>query len=237
MEQIIAGRFETKGIADTVASVLRAFVDDADICIFHNNPPGQHDAYPVGGDEDEDPGAEGAENSSVGTALAAGLAAGAIGALGGPVVAIGAAAVGAYTGSLMGAMSGLGDHEDAPGKEERRPGGIILSVRIAYPSNEDRVIDVLRKEGAAGIERARGEWRDGDWADFDPVAAPQLVGYARMPSLQEEASPKAVMTPVAKSLETQKADFTAEGAPPPASTAPVPGSKATAADIKGTAKK
>lgn len=214
MEQIIAGRFETKGIADTVASVLREFVDDADICIFHNNPPGQHDAYPVGGDEDEDPGAEGAENSAVGTAVAAGLAAGAIGALAGPVVAIGAAAIGAYTGSLMGAMSGLGDHEDAPGKEDRRAGGIILSVRIAYPSNEDRVIDVLRREGAAGIERARGEWRDGDWADFDPVAAPRLVGYTQTPSLPVEAPIQAVAPRAAEVLEEQKADFTAEGAPP-----------------------
>ena len=185
MEQIIAGRFETKVIADTVASVLRKFVDDADICIFHNNPPGQHDAYPVGGDEDEDPGAEGAENSAAGTAVAAGLAAGAIGAFGGPVVAIAAAAVGAYTGSLVGAVSGLGDHEDAPGKQDRRPGGIILSVRIAYPGNEERVIDVLRKEGAADIERAQGEWRDGDWSDFDPVASPRLVDHAPTPSLPD----------------------------------------------------
>ena len=185
MEQIIAGRFETKGIADTVASVLRKFVDDADICIFHNNPPGQHDAYPVGGDEDEDPGAEGAENSAVGTAVAAGLAAGAIGAFGGPVVAIAAAAVGAYTGSLVGAVSGLGDHEDAPGRQDRRPGGIILSVRIASPGNEERVIDALRKEGAADIERAQGEWRDGDWSDFDPVASPRLVDHAPASSLPD----------------------------------------------------
>ena len=29
----------------------------------------------------------------------------------------------------------------------------------------------LRAEGAADIEQAQGEWRDGDWADFNPVAA------------------------------------------------------------------
>lgn len=214
MEQIIAGRFETKVIADTAAAALREFVDDADICIFHNNPPGQHDAYPAGGDEDEDPGAEGAGNSAAGTAVAAGLAAGAIGSLGGPVVAIAAAAVGAYSGSLVGAMSGLGDHEDAPGKQDRRPGGIILSVRIAHPGDEERVIATLRKEGAAGIERAQGEWRDGDWADFDPVASPRLVEYARTASLPDEAPMKPVAPPAAKSLEEQKADFTAEGAPP-----------------------
>jgi hypothetical protein len=178
MEHIIAGRFETKGIADTVAAVLAQYVDKDDICIFHNNPPGQHDAFPVGGDEDEDPGAEGAQNSSVGTAVAAGLAAGAVGALGGPVVAIAAAAVGAYSGSLVGAMSGLGEHEGESGIAGRRHGGVMLSVRIAAPAGEQRVIDTLRREGAADIERAEGEWSEGDWTDFDPVAAPDLVDAA-----------------------------------------------------------
>lgn len=177
MERIIAGRFPTKGEADAVAALMAHYIDASDICIFHNNPPGQHDAYPVGGDEDEDPGAEGAENSAAGTAVAAGLAAGAIGALGGPAVAIAAAAVGAYSGALVGAMSGLGD-EDKTGAAGRRPGGIMLSVRIAKPVNEARVIDTLRAEGAADIEQAEGKWRDGDWVDFDPVAAPRLVAGA-----------------------------------------------------------
>jgi type IV secretory pathway TrbL component len=180
MEHIIAGRFETRGIADTVAAVLAQYVDKADICIFHNNPPGQHDAFPVGGDEDEDPGAVGAENSAAGTAVAAGLAAGAVGALGGPAVAIAAAAVGAYSGSLVGAMSGLGGHEGEPGVAGRRHGGVMVSVRIAAPAGEQRVIDTLRREGAADIERAEGEWREGDWTDFDPVAAPDLVDPAEV---------------------------------------------------------
>ena len=174
MERIIAGRFATKGAADAVAALMASYVDAGDICIFHNNPPGQHDAYAVGGDEDEDPGAEGAAKSAAGGAVAAGLTAGAIGALGGPVVALAAAAVGAYSGSLVGAMKGLGE-DDKPGAPERRPGGIMLSVRIAQPLNEKRVIDTLRAEGAADIEQAEGEWRDGDWVDFDPVAAPRLV--------------------------------------------------------------
>jgi hypothetical protein len=178
MEHIIAGRFETKAIADAVASVLREYVGPGDICIFHNNPPGQHDAYPVGGDEGEDPGAAGAEDSSVGTAVATGLAAGAVGALAGPAVAIAAAAVGAYSGSLMGAMSGLGEHEGEPGVAGRRHGGVMLSVRIAAPAGEQRVIDTLRREGAADIERAEGNWLDGDWTDFDPVGAPRLVSPA-----------------------------------------------------------
>jgi hypothetical protein len=177
MERIIAGRFQTKGEADAVAALM-SYIDTADICIFHNNPPGQHDARGMGGDEDEDPSAAGAGKSAATTAISAGLAAGAIGALGGPVVALAAAAVGAYTGSLVGAMAKLGDHDDEPHPPERRPGGIMLSVRIAQPANEKRVIATLRAEGAADIEGAYGEWRDGDWSDFDPVAAPRLVESA-----------------------------------------------------------
>jgi hypothetical protein len=173
MDRIIAGRFPTKGKADAVAALMSPYIEAADICIFHNNPPGQHDMYPVGGDEDEDPGAEGAENPAVGTAVAGGLAGGAIGALGGPALAIAAAAVGAYSGSLVGAMSGLG--KERHGAPDRRPGGVMLSVRIAAPASETRVIDTLRAQGAADIEEARGEWRDGDWVDFDPVAVPHLV--------------------------------------------------------------
>ena len=178
MDRIIAGRFKTKSDADAAAALMAPHVDSTDICIFHNNPPGQHDAFAMGGDEDEDPGARNADKSAAGTAVAAGLAAGAVGALGGPVVALAAAATGAYVGSMAGAMAGLGPDDDKPRDPERRPGGVILSVRIADPANEKRVIATLRAQGAADIEQAQGEWRDGDWTDFDPVAKPRLVESA-----------------------------------------------------------
>jgi hypothetical protein len=178
MERIIAGRFQTKDEADGVAELLAQYVDTADICIFHNNPPGQHDALAMGGDEDEDPGAVGADKSAAGMAVAAGLTAGAIGAMGGPVVALAAAATGAYLGSLAGAVDGLGNHDDKRCAAERRPGGVMLSVRIANPVTEKRVIATLRVKGAADIEQAQGEWRDGDWTDFNPIAAPRLVESA-----------------------------------------------------------
>ena len=52
MDQIIAGRFHTKDEADKAAAHLATFMDKSDISIFHNNPPGQHDVHPLGGDED-----------------------------------------------------------------------------------------------------------------------------------------------------------------------------------------
>ena len=175
MERIIAGRFQTIDAADAAAALIARYVDTSDISVFYNNPPGQHDAYYLGGDEDEDPGTHGAGKSAAGMAVVGGLAGGAIGALGGPVVAIAAAGAGALTGSLVGAMAGLGREEVKPTVLERRPSGVMLSVRIAKPMNERRVIASLRDVGAECIEQAMGAWRDGRWTDFDPVTVPHLV--------------------------------------------------------------
>lgn len=62
-----------------------------------------------------------------------------------------------------------------PHSPERRSGDIMLSVHIVNPINEKRVIATLRAQGAVDIEQAQGEWRNGEWADFNPLAAPQLV--------------------------------------------------------------
>lgn len=176
MERIVAGRFQTKDRADAVAAMMSPRVATADICIFHNNPQGQHDVGHEGGADDEEPGADGAGKSAAGMAVAGGLAAGAIGAVAGPIGALAAAGTGAYLGSLAGAMERLGDTDDAPKVPELRPGGVILSVRTIDADNEAWVIGVLRANGAVGIEQALGEWKDGDWTNFDPTAVPRLVG-------------------------------------------------------------
>ena len=175
MDRIIAGRFHTQDHAEAVAAMIGQYVATTDICIFYNSPPGQHAVLNSGGDEDHDPGTDGAGGSAAGTAIAAGIAAGAIGSLGGPVVALIAAGAGAYVGSLAGALDELGSHEDTARGLERRPAGVMLSVRIVNPADEQRVIATLRAEGAADIEHAEGEWSAGNWTDFNPVASPQLV--------------------------------------------------------------
>lgn len=179
MEQIIAGRFETKAKADAAAAAIVRYIDRTDICIFHNNPPGQHGTPPHDTSappksDTDNPGLEADAESAVGTALAAGLTAGAIGLAGGPVVALAAAGVAAYTGSLIGAMGGMSDTQ-ANQLPQLRPAGVILAVRIARTGNEKFVIGDLRTAGAQDIEEAEGEWRDGDWVDFDPVQEPHLV--------------------------------------------------------------
>lgn len=174
MEQIIAGRFETKAKADAAAAAIVRYVDRTDICIFHNNPPGQHGTPATSEVQVGNPGSEAEEASAVSTALAAGLTAGAIGLAGGPVVALAAAGVAAYTGSLVGAMGGMQDKQSNQ-LPNLRPAGVILAVRIARASSENFVIADLRIGGAVDIEKAEGEWRDGDWIDFDPVQEPHLV--------------------------------------------------------------
>ncbi len=173
-EHIIAGRFQTKSKADAAAAAIMRYVDRSDICIFHNNAPGQHGTLMMDGTEDLNAGLKADGESAVTTAVSAGLAAGVIGLVGGPVTALAAAGVAAYTGSLVGAMGGM---QEAQSQQlpNLRPAGVILAIRIARPASEKFVINDLRIAGAEDIEAAEGEWRDGDWVDFNPVKEPHLV--------------------------------------------------------------
>jgi hypothetical protein len=58
MEHIIAGRFDTKSKADAAAAAIVRYVDRSDICIFHNNPPGQHGTLMPGAVEESNPSQE-----------------------------------------------------------------------------------------------------------------------------------------------------------------------------------
>lgn len=176
MDAIIAGIFENIDQAqDAVESLRRhGFADDS-VCHFANNPPGQHDQYPIGGDEKADPGAR---HAHAGAAAGAGMGAGAgaaVGALvGGPPGAAVGAGIGAYVGSLAGALNQL----DGKGSDQhpvRRPAGVMVAARTASAVQEQAAIQVLHAEGATHIEKASGRWIDGKWTDFDPVVAPNLV--------------------------------------------------------------
>lgn len=129
MDTIIAARFGTKTEADAVAATIHSFVSTSDVCIFHNNPPGQHrttlfsnedalkhealhPSVPTGAktvaEADASEQAEKAENTSLVAAAVAGVAVGSLAVAAGPVAALAAAGVAAYTGSLAGALSGSG---------------------------------------------------------------------------------------------------------------------------------
>ena len=187
MARIIAGRFETQRQADAVLEPLsRAGFPQEDYTCFYVSPPGQHAAYPIGGDAHHDEGTKESGKKAISaaaigsvTGLALGTATGA--ALGEPgftaAGAIAGAGIGGYVGSLAGALSGsrAGDPSTATKDEPvERGSGIIVAVRVD-DSTEHHAIDVLRAHGALEIERAEGEWRDAAWIDFDPRRIPDLV--------------------------------------------------------------
>lgn len=176
MSTIIAGMFANIDDANnTVDSLLRRGVEERDVTQFANGPPGQHAQFPIGGDENSDPGAKHAHVSALtGAGIGAGTGA-VIGAVvaGPPGGAVGAG-IGAYIGSLAGAMEGL----DGKGSDKhplRRPAGVVIAVRVEDAGDEGRVIEVLKAENASHIEKAEGVWRNGQWEDFDPVEPPRLL--------------------------------------------------------------
>ncbi|HEY8084344.1 MAG TPA: hypothetical protein VIE69_01925, partial [Methylophilaceae bacterium] len=159
--------------ADSIAVLLNQYIDAKDICIFYNSPPGQHGVLPIGGDENIDPNSEFAHQYAIATGATAGVAAGAIGLFGGPIVALATAGIAAYTGSLLGAMGGM-DDEDKSTEPPRRQSGVFLAVHMANPDDKQRIISTLKAGQAEDIELAQGIWRNGDWVDFNPVEAPHL---------------------------------------------------------------
>lgn len=162
-------------MADVAAATIFGYVTHGDICIFHNNPPGQHGSLVNDGDRDVNPGADESLESAGTTALAAGLTAGAIGMVGGPVTALAAAGVAAYGGSLIGALGGAGEQQTSRAVPHLRPAGVILAVRIVRPTSKQRVVSDLRNSGAEDIEQAEGEWLNGDWIDYNPEKEVNLV--------------------------------------------------------------
>lgn len=190
MNTIIAGRFDEQARAEQAGSALAAAGCQGDqVAIFFVNPPGQHDQSGTARDSDASAGAHHA-----GTGAVAGAATGTgVGAVAGlvalPVLGPGApmlgAAIGAYVGSFAGALGTMDEPGKAPGesavsarnRDEALPrkGGMMVAVHVATPVDEARAIAVLRTQGAADIERARGTIVERQWLDFDPLEALVLI--------------------------------------------------------------
>lgn len=187
MTHIVAARIGTQERAATLKDALvERGVAPTDVSVFNLNDAGRHSAFPIGGDREASPGArssgEGAlKGAAVGAAAgaAAGVAASAAAPLLAPAIIAGATGAGAFAGSLAGAMNATRKtptRDTAEGGEPgTRRGGLMLAVNVGTPENGVPVVECLRALGAEGIERADGEWRDGQWVDFDPLSAPHRV--------------------------------------------------------------
>jgi len=189
MSTIIAGRFDTFARAETTATRLMAKgVSQDDLTMFYVNPAGQHATYPIGGDVAADPAARRAGRGAgrgvlfgavAGFALGVCLAAAARAWTGAsaPVqpwvlvlIMAFATGLGAYAGSLMGAL-GQTDGRTRPARQA----GVLLAAHVSA-DNTSLVANELRQNGAEDVERAEGQWRDGNWEDFDPLAPPVPAG-------------------------------------------------------------
>jgi hypothetical protein len=115
----------------------------------------------------------------VGAGGAVGVVAGAVTSpVTGPLGPIVGGLLGAHVGSLFSfsKMKDAGEKEEggrAP--VENRHAGMLIAVAFDDAGLEARAVDVLRGLGATQIERARGNIVDGDWADFDPGSAPDII--------------------------------------------------------------
>jgi hypothetical protein len=183
MTRIIAATFEASPQAEAAAQALRdAGFPAHSVSTYHNNAPGQHGLLPIGGDEAADPeakqaGSGAARGAVVGSVIGAGVGA----AIAGPLGAVAGAGVGAYTGAFGGALNRLADEDDTL-PPARRAAGIMVAVEVTGPAaSEDMAIALMRDHEAVAIEEADGEWRDGQWADFDPLAAPHVIWRNRGP--------------------------------------------------------
>ena len=204
MANILAARFETQAQADSAIAALNASgVAQADRTVFYLNPPGQHSEYPVGGDAHHDEGTKksgktAGAGAAIGgaTGLALGAATGAALGEGGLMVAaaIAGTGIGGYVGSLAGGLAGTesGDAREASIEEPvERSSGVMVAVKLNADIPDDTLLRVFRSEGAIEIERAEGQWRDGDWIDFDPRRTPRLVDMPRGDGPEGPAGPRA----------------------------------------------
>ncbi len=181
MTKLITGRFDdAEQVQRALTAIREAGFEKGQYGIFYVTPPGQHASFPIGGDayrsagtEDSGPGA--AAGAAIGGG--AGLAMGAVAALAFPVAGLAAllagTGVGAYVGSLVGAMS----QSEHPAQEDvseehpaEQPGGVRMAVNVDAGGG-DKARQALESAGAKDIIHAEGEWREGEWKDFDPTAS------------------------------------------------------------------
>ncbi|HEY5366789.1 MAG TPA: hypothetical protein VIL19_09965 [Casimicrobiaceae bacterium] len=179
MSKIAAAVFADQASADDAMDALSGLgVGPPDVETFVLNGPGRHGQLPMGGDEDADSDARQGDRgalrgAAVGSAVGVVAGAPSIPVIG-PMGLAGGLAAGAYAGALAGALSSMGERRNEP---SLRPSGVMVAVNLDHARSDDKVLDAMYDSGAQMIERAQGEWTDGHWSDFDPVAHPQHVEF------------------------------------------------------------
>jgi phage tail tape-measure protein len=189
MKALIVGRYSQLAVAETASrELLRAGFSAREMSLFYVNPQGQHALYPVGGDEDESAGTHEAKSGAVRGAIG-GVGAGTLVGVAtipvlGPAAPLLGAAVGAYTGSLVGALShmeepdthgdAVRDSDEPDADVQPRQAGVMLAVAVATPAEREYAIEILGVS-AQQVEAAEGLLQYGEWIDFDPLAPGKVI--------------------------------------------------------------
>lgn len=205
MTTIIAGRFmQYSDATDTMAALVKSGFSADQMTSFFVNPPGQHDSYPLGGDEKESPGTKTAGSGAVYGAAGGGGIGAAVGLITAPVLGpaaiVAGAAAGAYVGSLVGALNTMeaGDADisqatsdlesasptpqlpaasSSESLAEPRKSGTLVAVAAATVEEQGSALQVMRATHAVDIERAEGLISAGEWTDFNPLTPVALVAH------------------------------------------------------------
>lgn len=176
MSRIVAGQFDNAIDGDAaIAALHKQGFRSGEYESFYVPPPGQHAAYPLGGDSASDAGSRTAGRGAVAGALigaATGVVIAALLTSASNIVAILiAGGLGAYVGSFAGTLSRLrfaSKRESTIAHPVEIPAGRMVAINVDRPEMEPRAVEILRKHGARGLGRTEGTWRDGSWRDFDP---------------------------------------------------------------------
>ena len=197
MNTIITGSFRQQAEALHAMSALAGAGFPVDrTTSFFVSPAGQHDLTPIGGDEEASPGMEDAGGGAASGAAIGGVVGVAVGLATLPVLGPGAAVagvgVGAYVGSLYGALgmsedqadsATRGGSEEIPSAAPLRKSGMLVAVSTPTTVEQNDAIRILRAHGATDIECPEGDIIGGNWSDFNPLAPLKLVaGHLQAPT-------------------------------------------------------
>jgi len=180
MTTIVAGHFQLQSSAENAMAALGAAgFDQAHLASFYVSPAGQHDLTPVGGDEVASAGMESAATGAVSGATLGGAIGTAMGLATmdefGASAAFVAGGVGAYVGSLLGAVGNMHDKrgsqaDGARAADLRRRSGMQVAALAPGLAEQESAVSILRSHGATDIEKPEGSIVAGDWLDFDPLS-------------------------------------------------------------------
>jgi hypothetical protein len=189
MKTIITGHFQQQSTArQAVAELLLAGFSSDKTAIYYLNPAGQHDLHRQPGGDHESPGSDDAAAGAAMGAAAGGAVGVAVGLAGlpvlGPSVSLATAGLGAYVGSLYGALATM--HGEGPagtgttgnegvGIGHPRRAGMLVAVSAPAAGEQQAAIRIFGGLGATDIDRPQGEIVGGEWIDFDLSAPLQIV--------------------------------------------------------------